>query len=152
MSCSARPWYFICKVNSTNSILYFKNTLCTLCLRGWKFHAMPLFICKIFARCLDYGALLGLSIVSWTLGEVLLFKYFVGMRGRSGDLVQSGGMWGLPWGLLCETTVVVGRNYVWCLAIVVILMGFGQAGAKRCGECLKVINWGWQVTEGGLFP
>ena len=23
-------------------------------------------------------------------------------------------------------------------------MGFGQAGAKRCWGCLKVINWGWR--------
>ena len=26
-------------------------------------------------------------------------------------------------------------------------MGFGQAGAKRCGGCLKVINWGWQCKS-----
>ena len=33
------------------------------------------------------------------------------------------------------------------LAIVVIFMGFGQAGAKRCGGCLKVINWGWRCKS-----
>ena len=38
--------------------------------------------------------------------------------------------------------LVVGRNYVWFLVIVAIFMGFGKAGAKRCGGCLKVINWG----------
>ena len=26
-------------------------------------------------------------------------------------------------------------------------MGFGQAGAKRCGGCLKVINWGWRCKS-----
>ena len=32
-------------------------------------------------------------------------------------------------------------------------MGFGQAGAKRCGGCLKVINWGWRCKsqKGALF-
>ena len=30
--------------------------------------------------------------------------------------------------------LVVGRNYVWCLAIVVIIMGIGQVGEKRCGD------------------
>ena len=44
---------------------------------------------------------------------------------------------------VCFVGLVVGRNYVWCLVIVVIFMGFGQAGAKRCGGCLKVISWGW---------
>ena len=39
--------------------------------------------------------------------------------------------------------LVVQRICVWCLVIVAIFMGFGQAGAKRCGGCLKVISWGW---------
>ena len=49
--------------------------------------------------------------------------------------------------------LVVGRNYVWYLVIVVVFIGFGQAGAKRCGGCLKVIILGWQhkVAKGGLF-
>ena len=40
--------------------------------------------------------------------------------------------------------LVVGRNYAWCFVIVVTFMGFGQAGAKMCGGCLKVIILGWQ--------
>ena len=44
---------------------------------------------------------------------------------------------------VCFVGLVVGRNYVWCLVIVLIFIGFGQAGAKRCGGCLKVISWGW---------
>ena len=33
---------------------------------------------------------------------------------------------------------------------IVIFMGFGQAGAKRFGVCLKVMNWGWRC-KGALF-
>ena len=33
--------------------------------------------------------------------------------------------------------LVVERICVWCFVIVVIFMGFGQAGAKRCGGYLK---------------
>ena len=43
---------------------------------------------------------------------------------------------------VCFVGLVVERICVWCLVIVVIFMGFGQAEAKRCGGCLKVINWG----------
>ena len=41
---------------------------------------------------------------------------------------------------VCFVGLVLGRNYVWCLDIVVIFMRFGQAGVEWCGECLKVIN------------
>ena len=43
--------------------------------------------------------------------------------------------------------LVLERNYVWCLVIVVIFMRFGQAGAKSCGGCLKVINCGWRKSQ-----
>ena len=43
--------------------------------------------------------------------------------------------------------LVVGRICFWCLAIVVIFMGFGQAGPKRCGGCLIVINWEWRCKS-----
>ena len=58
-------------------------------------------------------------------------------------------MWGLK---VCFIGLVVGRNYVWCLVIFVIFMEFGQAWAKRCEGCLKVINWGCQSKsqKGGL--
>ena len=48
---------------------------------------------------------------------------------------------------VCFVGPVVGRIYVWCLVIFVLFMGFGQAGAKRWGECLKVINWGWRCNS-----
>ena len=44
---------------------------------------------------------------------------------------------------VCFVGLVVERICVWCLAIVVIFIGFGQSGAKRCGGYLKVINWEW---------
>ena len=49
--------------------------------------------------------------------------------------------------------LVVEKICVWCLVIVAIFMGFGQARAKRCGGCLKVINWGWRCKsqKGALF-
>ena len=48
---------------------------------------------------------------------------------------------------VCFVGLVVERICVWCLVIVFIFMGFGQAGAKRCGGCLKVINWGWRCKS-----
>ena len=33
--------------------------------------------------------------------------------------------------------LVVGENYVLCLATVAIFMEFGQAGTKRCEDTLK---------------
>ena len=43
--------------------------------------------------------------------------------------------------------LVVQRICVCCLVIVAIFTGFGQARAKRCGGCLKVINWGWRCKS-----
>ena len=54
---------------------------------------------------------------------------------------------------VCFVGLVVERKSECCLVIVAILVGFAQAGAKRCGGCLKVINWGWQCKsqKGGSF-
>ena len=48
---------------------------------------------------------------------------------------------------VCFVGLVVERICEWCLVIVAIFMEFGQAGAKRCGGCLKVINWAGVPTE-----
>ena len=48
---------------------------------------------------------------------------------------------------VCFVGLVVGRDYVWCLVIIVIFMGFGKSGGKRCGGYLDVINWGWQCKS-----
>ena len=57
---------------------------------------------------------------------------------------------------ICFIGIVVGRNYAWCLFVVVIFMGFGQAEAKRCEGCLKVNTCGWRCRSqkwgmGGSF-
>ena len=44
MSWLTWPWYFVCKVYSTNRLFLLKNAFRTLCLRGWKFHAVPCLI------------------------------------------------------------------------------------------------------------
>ena len=64
------------------------------------------------------------------------------MRGGSGGV--SSAWWHVRTAFeVCFVGLVVERICVWCLVIVFIFMGFGQAGAKRCGGCLKVISWGW---------
>ena len=54
---------------------------------------------------------------------------------------------------VCFVGLVVERICVWCLVITAIFVGFGQAGAKMCGGCLKVINWTWwcKSQKGALF-
>ena len=49
---------------------------------------------------------------------------------------------------VCFVGLVVTGNYVWCLVIFVIFMGFGGA---EVGGCYVVIIWGWQckLQEGG---
>ena len=61
------------------------------------------------------------------------------MQGRGGGGVSSA-LWQVRTALRFALGLVVGGNYVWCLVIVVIFLGFGQAGAKRCwsgNACLK---------------
>ena len=127
-------------------MLYSKNTLCTVCLRVWEFHAMPVFICNILE---------GASVTQfWVrlLEKVHLYRCFVDIGGKSGGVNSA--WWHIRTALkFCFIGLVVGRNYVWCLVIVVIIfMGFGQAGAKR-QRCLSVIIWRWRCKsqKGDLF-
>ena len=53
---------------------------------------------------------------------------------------------------VCFVRLVVERIFVWCLVIAAIFIGFGQEGAKMCGGCLKVINWGWRCkSQKGVY-
>ena len=64
------------------------------------------------------------------------------MQGRSGGV--SSAWWHVRTAFeVLFVGLVVERICVWCLVIFFIFMGFGQAGAKRCEGCLKVISWGW---------
>ena len=100
MSCSAWRWYF-----TYNRVLHLKNTLCTLS-KGLGISCNACFYLQYLARCLNYGALLDLPSCkseSWrryTCTNVLLV-----CEGEIEELVQPGSMWGLPWGLLCGTSV-----------------------------------------------
>ena len=47
--------------------------------------------------------------------------------------------------------LVVERICAWCLVIVAIFMGFGQAGAERCGGCLKVTREGRFIGKAGSY-
>ena len=94
-------------------------------------------ITELFQVCL---------VVSQILGEGALVQMFCWYAREK---------WGSQFSLVacedclevCFVGLVVERICVWCLVIVVIFMGFGQAGAKRCGGCLKVFNWGWRCKS-----
>ena len=49
--------------------------------------------------------------------------------------------------------LVVGGNYVWCLIIVVMFMGFGQVAGKKYRGSFKIINWGGNASHkrGAIF-
>ena len=147
MSWLAWPWYFICKVNSTNRVFLLKNTLCALCLRSWGFHAMPFLIvisCKV--------PLLRNSFKSDSWRRCTCTNVLLVCEGELRELVQPGSMSGLPWGLLCGKSGRKDLCMVPCHSCHTFV-GFGQAGAKRCGGCLKFISWGWRCKsqKGALF-
>ena len=103
---------------------------------------MPVLICNILQGALTMELFEIFLVVSQNLGEGTLVQMFCWyVREKLGSLFSL---------VACEDCLevcfvgpVLGRNYVWCLVIVAIFMRFGQAGAKRCGGCLKVINCRW---------
>ena len=139
-------WYFICKVNSTNGLFLLKNTLFTLCLRSWGFHAMPFVIvisCKVSVlwSCFKSG--------SWrrcTYTNVLLV-----CEREMGELVQPSGMWGLPWDLLCWASGIKYLCMVPCHSC--HIYGIWTSRSKKVWGVLKSHQMGlaMQVTKGGLF-
>ena len=111
------------QLNSTNRVLLLKNTLCTLCVRGWGFHAMPFFNCNILQGVSITELFQVYLVESQALGEGALVQMFLFSLVAYEDCLE-----------VCFVGLVVERICVWCLVIVVIFMGFGQAGAKRCGD------------------
>ena len=53
---------------------------------------------------------------------------------------------------VCFVGPVVRGNYVWYIVIVVVFLGFGQAGAKWCEGGFKVINWGGNANDKRVTP
>ena len=70
----------------------FENTLCTLCLRVWGFHAMLFFNCNILHGALITDLFWVCLVVSQILGEGALVQMFCWYEGEVGELVQPGGM------------------------------------------------------------
>ena len=134
MSWLAWPWYFACKVNSTNGVVPLKNTLYTG-LRGWEFHTMPFFNCNILEGAsiteLFYLSLPSCKSDSWRRCHCtnVLFS-LVACK----DCLE-----------VCFVGLVVERICVWYLVIVAIFMVWGMLK--------KVINWGWwcKSQKGGSF-
>ena len=103
LSWLAWPWYFICKVNSTNRVLLLKNTLHTL-PQGLGVSCNAFFDCNILqgASIMELLGFLSCKSSSWK--RCICTIVLLVCKGREvGELVQPGGMWGLPWGLLCRS-------------------------------------------------
>ena len=58
-----------------------------------------------------------------------------------GELVQPGGMYGLPLDLLCGTNSSKDLCMVPCHSC--HIYGIWTSRSKKVLGCLKVINWGW---------
>ena len=107
---------------------------------------MPCFKCNILQGVSITGLFQVCLVVSQNLGEGALIQMFCWYAREK---------WRNQFSLVacedclavCFEGLVVGRICVWCLVIAAIFMEFGQAGAKRCGGCLKVINWAGVPTE-----
>ena len=67
----------LCHVQFTNRAFHLKNTLCTLCLRGWGFHTMSaVFIYNILQGVSITKLFLVCLVVSQNLGEGTLVQMF----------------------------------------------------------------------------
>ena len=72
------------------------------------------------------------------------------MRWRDGGVVQPGGKWGLPWGLLCETSSRRELCIVPCHSCHIYVIWTSQR--KNVWGTFKVINWDGNVShKHGLF-
>ena len=105
--CYSCPWFTIAEVNYNNRGLNVENTFCTLCLRGWGFHAKPVYFLKIFNGDLYFDTLIiGLFQIFLVMGQLVGKEHFKRgfwmCRGRGGELVRPDGQvnsftWG-NWG------------------------------------------------------
>ena len=114
---------------------------CALCLRGWGFHAKPIFICNILKGDLYTDA--SITELFWiylVVSQTPWRRYtctnvFVGMRGRGGGV--SSAWWQVRTALRFTLELVVGGNYVRRLALVVIyIYGIWTSRIKEVWETL----------------
>ena len=149
-SCLAWPWYFICKVNSTNRALLLKNTLCTLS-HGFGISCNAFLKLWYLARCLYYRAFVELLSCKSDSWRCICTNVLLVYEGEVGKLVQPGGMWGLSWGLLCWISVRKYLCMVPCHSC--HIYGIRTSRSKNVWWMLKSHQLGvaMQVTKGRLL-
>ena len=117
-------------------VLLLTNTLCTLCLRGRRFHTMSFYNCNILQGASIKELFRFSQLQVRLLGKVHLYKCFVGMRGRNGG--DSSATW---WHVqdcleVCLVGLVVGRIFVWCL-VSCHIYGIWTSRSKKVWGMLK---------------
>ena len=123
-------------------VLLLTNTLCTLCLRGRRFHTMSFYNCNILQGASIKELFRFSQLQVRLLRKVHLYKCVVGMRGRNGG-ISSATWWHIRTALRFAWWGQWQEGSLYGALSVVIFMEFGQVGAKRYGGHLKVISWGW---------
>ena len=106
------------------------------------------FYLKYFARCFDYKVILGLpsckseSCRRYTCTSVLLV-----CDGEVGELVQPGGMWEQPWGLLCGNSgreelcmVTCHSCHIYAIWTSISKKVWGMLRSYQLGVAMQVTN------------
>ena len=119
------------------------------CVSGVADFMQCLFLILILVRCLYYGALLDLfSCKSDSCRRCTCTNVFLECEGELGVLVQPGGVWGLPWGLLCRASGRKGLCTVPCHSF--YIYGIWTSRRKKVSGMLKV-GGGNASHKRGLF-
>ena len=122
------------------------------CVSGVGDFMQCLFLIAYLARCLYYGALVGLlSCKSGSWRRCTCTNVLLVCEGEVGQLVQPGGMWGRPWGWICGTS---GRKNLCTLPCHCChIYGICTSRREKVWGMLKSHQLGvaMEVTKGGLF-
>ena len=113
-----------------------------------------LFLIVVFCKVPLLWALLGLlSCKSDACRRCTCTNVLLVFEGEVGELVQPGGIWGLPWGLLCATSGRKDLCIVSCHSCRIYRIWTSRS--KKVWGCLKAINWGLHASHkrggGGSF-